>query len=137
MEKSCGIIIYKIENNEIKYLLLHQNNNCWSFPKGHVENNETEFETALRETKEECNLIVKLDNNFRESILYEIPIKNTLKEAVYFIGIPVSNDIKLQEEEITDFKWLNFNDAYNKLEFDNIRNVLIKANKYIGENNEF
>ena len=64
-EKSCGAIVYKIENNELKFLLVHQNNGHYSFPKGHVEENETEIETAIREIKEETNLDVKIDTNFR------------------------------------------------------------------------
>ena len=32
----------------------------WSFPKGHQEDGETDIETAIRETKEETNLDVKI-----------------------------------------------------------------------------
>ena len=41
-EKSCGVITYILINNEIHYLLVKQTNGFVSFPKGHVENNETE-----------------------------------------------------------------------------------------------
>ena len=42
-EKSCGAIIYKEENRELKFLLVHQHNGHFSFPKGHMEENETEI----------------------------------------------------------------------------------------------
>ena len=52
MEKSCGLVVF----NKNKILLLKYSNNeeqgeggHWDFPKGHVEPNETEIETALRE----------------------------------------------------------------------------------------
>ena len=48
-EKSCGVVTYILINNEIHYLLVKQTNGFVSFPKGHVENNETEEEIALRE----------------------------------------------------------------------------------------
>ena len=51
-EKSCGCII--IDNGKV--LLVKQTAGHWGFPKGHVETNETEIETAIRETKEETNL---------------------------------------------------------------------------------
>ena len=61
-EKSCGAIVFTLENGEIKYLLVEEMSGCHSFPKGHVENNETEEETALREIKEETNLEVDIYN---------------------------------------------------------------------------
>ena len=51
-EKSCGVITYIVIDNEIHYLFERQTNCFLSFPKGHVEGNETEEETALRECLE-------------------------------------------------------------------------------------
>ena len=56
LEKSCGAIVYTIENGEIKYLIVEEASGSHSFPKGHMENEETEEETALREIREETNL---------------------------------------------------------------------------------
>lgn len=54
-EKSCGTIIL----NENKILLIQQKKSGnYGFPKGHMKNNETEIETAIRETKEETNIDV-------------------------------------------------------------------------------
>ena len=47
-----GIIIN--EYNEI--VIVNQNHDSWSLPKGHVEKNETVFETAKREIYEETGL---------------------------------------------------------------------------------
>ena len=44
-EKSCGCII--IEDKKV--LLIKQTNGIWGFPKGHVEENETELQTASKE----------------------------------------------------------------------------------------
>ena len=60
LEKSCGAIVYTVEDGDIKYLLVEEMSGCHSFPKGHMENDETEEETALREIKEETNLEVEL-----------------------------------------------------------------------------
>ena len=45
-EKSCGAIVYKKENEKIKFLLVHQSNGHYSFPKGHMESGENEIQTA-------------------------------------------------------------------------------------------
>lgn len=41
-EKSCGMIVFKKESDELKVLLVHHNVGHWGLPKGHVEENETE-----------------------------------------------------------------------------------------------
>lgn len=131
MEKSCGAIVYKKENNEYKYLLVYQNNGHYSFPKGHIENNETELETALREIKEETNLDVNIDTNFRHVITYFVESKNIMKDAVYFVATPKTNDLKNQEGEIIKCDWYTYDEVLNLLEFENSKEVFIKANEYI------
>ena len=130
-EKSCGAIVYKNENNELKFLLVHQSNGHYSFPKGHVEENETETETALREIKEETNLDVEIDSNFRHQITYLVESKNIMKDAVYFVAIPKTNDLIPQEGEILNCEWYNYEEVLEKLEFDNIKEVFENAYKYI------
>ena len=66
MEHSCGIVLF----HENKVLLLkYKGGGHWDFPKGHIENNESETETALRELKEETGISeVTLFSDFREII---------------------------------------------------------------------
>ena len=77
-EKSCGCIIFN-EKGEI--LLLHQNAGHWGLPKGHVEEGETEEQTAIREVKEETNIDVIINANYRYSMVYS-PKENVEKEVV-------------------------------------------------------
>lgn len=130
-EKSCGAIVYKEENNEYKFLLVHQSNGHYSFPKGHMENDETELETTLREIKEETNLDVSVNTDFRASIEYLLESKNIMKEAVYFLATPTSSELKSQEGEIDFCNWYNYEDTMNLLEFDNIKEVFEKAYNFI------
>jgi len=130
-EKSCGAVVYKKEKGELKFLLVYQSNGHYSFPKGHVESNETEIETALREIKEETNLDVEIDTNFRYVITYIVESKNVLKDAVYFVATPTSFDLKNQEGEITECIWNNYEKTMELLEFDNIKKVFENAYKYI------
>ncbi len=64
-EKSCGIVTYILINNEIHYLLVKQTNGFVSFSKGHVEGNESEEQTALRECLEETGLKVAIKKGLR------------------------------------------------------------------------
>lgn len=131
MEKSCGAIVYKKENNELKFLLTHQSNGHFSFPKGHMEENETEQQTALREIKEETNIDVKLDTNFRKSITYFLESKGVMKEAVYFVATPISFDLKNQEGEIDECCWEDYETIKEKIEYKDIIQIFEEAVKYI------
>eukprot|EP01047_Picozoa_sp_COSAG01_P070392 COSAG01_NODE_10656_length_2111_cov_2.363817_3_plen_78_part_00 len=52
--KSAGGVILNTAN---KIAMVEQKNNIWSLPKGHLENNESELDAAVREIHEETGLI--------------------------------------------------------------------------------
>ena len=130
-EKSCGAVVYKKEEEKIYFLIEEMKAGHYSIPKGHVENNETEIETALREIKEETNLEVNLDSNFREVVSYS-PYEGCIKDVVFFVAEAKSFDMKEQLIEVTSLKWLEPVDAINILTFDSDKEVLRKALKYLG-----
>ena len=115
-EKSCGAII--IENNKV--LLIQQTDGFWGFPKGHVEENETEEQTAIREVKEETNLDVKINTKYRYQIEYKLPNGNE-KIAVFFLAKPLNTEIIKQEEEISTIEWIETEKVEEKLSFENTR----------------
>ena len=98
-EKSCGAVIYKIIDNQVYFLVEKMQRGHYALTKGHVENNETEVETATREIKEETNLDLIIDTNFREVISYS-PYEGCIKDVVYFIAKAISDDVKNQECEV-------------------------------------
>ena len=65
IEKSCGAVIFTFKDGQRLYLIEHTASGHTSIPKGHVEGNETHVETALRELKEEANIVLT------ESDLYD------------------------------------------------------------------
>lgn len=123
-EKSCGCII--IDNDKV--LLIKQTKGHWSVPKGHVEENETEVETALRETKEETNLDVEIDETKRYTMEYVVESGN-LKEVVLFVAKPTSSNMVAQAEEVTEMKWLPFSEAIETISYDNSKELLKRVFK--------
>ena len=130
-EKSCGGIVYRKYHGNTEILLIkHINSGHWSFPKGHVEAGETEVETAAREIKEETGIDVMIDPTFRELVTYR-PKKVTQKVVVYFIAKAKNGELKPQENEISEVKWVEINRAADLLAYDNDRCIVGKAKKLI------
>jgi 8-oxo-dGTP pyrophosphatase MutT (NUDIX family) len=135
MEKSCGIILFHsdeflviqhpTESNDVK--------GHWDFPKGHVEDNETELETATRELQEETGIDnFKLIDNFRHKIIYNIHKNNEVipKEVIFFLGESSTKSIKLSSEH-QNYSWLNFDLAHDRLTYANAKEVLAKAKTFL------
>lgn len=130
-EKSCGVVIYRKINKNIEYLLICQKNDShWGFPKGHVEDGETEEETAVREVYEETGLKVSLLDNFRVTDKYFVK-RATMKEVVFFIGIPYVGDVIMQPEEIDDYKWLDREKALSVLTYESSKKIIVKAEEFL------
>ncbi|MBP0959094.1 MAG: NUDIX domain-containing protein [Oscillospiraceae bacterium] len=126
-EKSCGAIVYrKFHGNTEILLIKHVNSGHWSFPKGHVEEGETEEETALREVKEETGIDILVDTSFRETVQY-YPRKDTQKVVVYFLGKARNYDFVPQEEEIAAIKWVEIGNAAAMLTYENDKTIVAKA----------
>lgn len=128
-EKSCGAVIFKNEDDRTLVLLVKHNIGHWSFPKGHMKSSELEEETAIREVNEEVGLDIVLDTGFRFVNTYNLQNGN-VKDVIYFIGSPISDNIIKQEEEIEDASWYYVDDAYDIITYDNDKEVLRKAWDY-------
>ena len=125
--KSSGAIVYKVEENEIKYLLIMLIRGNWGFPKGHFEGEETEKETAVREIFEETGLNVKFHDNFRETIQY-FPAPFIFKTVIYFLAEAVTDNVKIQTDEVAEYKWVTYDEAAKLITYRLQKKILKKAN---------
>ena len=133
-EKSCGAVVYRYNNDVLEVLLIrHRFGGHWSFPKGHVEEGENEFQTALREVKEETNLSIRLREGFRESVEY-FPKPYIKKQVVYFLGLSLGDTAKRQEEEIIELRWVPIDDAERMVSFANDKNLISRSREYLKAN---
>jgi 8-oxo-dGTP pyrophosphatase MutT (NUDIX family) len=118
-EKSCGCVIFN--NNEV--LVIKDTNGNYGFPKGHMENGETEVETAMRETKEETNVDVIIDENRRYEINYYIKERDIDKTVVFFRARYNGGDLKIQEGETEEIQWVPTKDVLNILTWKDSKEV--------------
>lgn len=128
-EKSCGTITFKEINNKRYYLLVHHNKGHWGFPKGHIESNEKEEETAIRETKEETNIDVIIIPGFREKITYS-PKENVIKDVVFFLANPKTDILSNQEEEVSEVKWIEEAEVMNLITYQGEKEIFNKVLSY-------
>lgn len=134
-EKSCGAIVYTIEDGVIKYLLVEEASGFHSFPKGHMENGETEKETAIREIKEETDLDVTLISDFRVSEQYQLSEKpGVTKQVVYYLAQYTESPHVVRPNEVRSIKSLSLEEALGVIEHENKKELLIQADEYIKEN---
>ena len=135
-EKSCGAVVYCKENNDIKYLLVCEHGGYWGFPKGHMEEGETEQETALREIKEETGLEVVFVDGFwvkDEHNLAREGLPNTIKQTIYFLANYENQMFNPQESEISRIVLLDYEAAMANLQFDSFKNILTEAHGFLGQ----
>lgn len=132
-EISAGAVIYKIENNKILYLIEYMSLGHISLAKGHLENNESLIEGAIREIKEETSLDVLLDTNFEHIITYS-PYEGIIKDVHYFVAKVIDNSalaIDKHDNEVIKIEFKEYRDAINLLTYESDKETLFLANKYI------
>jgi len=132
-EKSCGAVIFK-QNGVRKYLLLHYEGGHWDFVKGHVEGNETEKETVLRETQEEAAITdLSFIDGFRHRIsyYYRRAGRTVFKEVVFYLLESKTDTVSLSREHV-GFDWLSYDHAYARLTYKNAKDTIEKARGYLG-----
>lgn len=130
-EKSCGAIVLSSHNGSRNVLLIkHENGGHWAFPKGHIENDETEIETARREIAEETGLSVEISSAFRKAVSYS-PAEGITKEVIYFLAFAGNEEIQKQDAEVTDYLWLPMNEALEKVTYANDKYILQTAIDFV------
>lgn len=164
-ENSAGAIIFREDppspeatdgqRGKKYYLLLHYapsepgKRGHWEFPKGHIEDGETDRETIRREVEEETGIKdIKIIPDFKQYIKYFFRKSYGLKgEArkkapwvfklvVFFIAETNTKEIVLSDEHV-GFAWLAYEDAFKKLTFKNAKELLKKSNDFINAKCKF
>ncbi len=130
-EKSCGAVVFTREAGQIKYLLIQNREGIYGFPKGHMEPGETEVETALREVREETQLIVALIDGFRTEDSHLIPRTDIMKDIVYFLGYFENQCFAYQKEELTGIALLTFEEALPRFQFESSKRILKEAHDFL------
>lgn len=121
-------ILHTNLDNSIKYLLTQSPKDIfsWNFPQGGINKRESIKESLVRELYEELGIkkkdieILNL-NFFRSKIDFKDPKFNKdrfVKGKYYFYNFVKYNgrlELDIDEKEVSNYLWLNFNKAYEFL----------------------
>lgn len=134
-EHSCGAVVYRDVRGQIKYLLIKNKRSAhWGFPKGHIEDNETKRQAAMREVLEETGIHVNIIDGFECVSKYKIQGRIE-KIVTLYVGTTRDTATNIQAEEIEDYVWLTYDRAISLLKFENDQNILTAAHHFLNKNN--
>lgn len=127
-EKSCGAVVEK----DGKILVVYQNNGFWGFPKGHVEEGESEPMTAIREVYEETGVVCEIDEKKRFEFSYNIKEQKIHKVVVLFAARVLDDrGFKKQDSEISELRWVEKEIVEDLLTFEEWKDVWRKIEKVL------
>lgn len=133
--RSAGAIIFYKKGKKIKYLLIQYRAGHWEFPRGHVEKRESDIEAAKREIEEETGLkdLVFIPGFQRKSSWFYTrkgENEQVYKEVFFYLCRAKTKKVKISFENI-DFCWLTYTEAIKKITYENTKDVLREADKYL------
>lgn len=130
VEKSCGAILFREGAHGREYLILTSTQGHTTLCKGHVEEGESERETARREIREETGLEVEFVEAFRYMITYS-PYRGCTKDVVFFLARVVGGTLCCQPSEVAGAEYLPFEEASARLTHDSDRQTLALAHHWL------
>lgn len=133
-EKSAGAVIYCIEGNEIKFLLLKYPT-YWGFAKGWIEEGESEEGAAIREIEEETGLRVELIPGFsyKQKWFFRFDGKLIQKEATFFLAWvdrERAKQVRISDEH-EDFRWVTLEDSLKIMKVKQNKEMIKSACEFI------
>ncbi|EKD46448.1 MAG: hypothetical protein ACD_67C00232G0003 [uncultured bacterium] len=145
-EKSVGCVIYRKQDEKTLFLLVQYRSWQWDFPKGHVEEGESEEQTMRREVSEETGIDdLEILPDFRSSVRYFYVAKGNekkeriangegiyiFKQAVYYAAQTKNEDVKIDFEN-KGFVWLTCDEVLQKLRNDGSKKIMREVAHALG-----
>ena len=134
---SCGAVVFTRQGGGIRYVIICSKDGYNGFPKGRMEAQETEQETALREIREETGLSVALIPGFRAEDAYRLVREgkpHVVKHEVYFLAEYADQRLMAQPEELSGVRLLDYAGAMAVIQSESTRRILTEANTFITGN---
>jgi 8-oxo-dGTP diphosphatase len=127
-EFSAGGIIFNDKNQVLlinNAAMRNPKKSYWGFPKGHIHEDESSKDAAIREVKEETGIEVEVIEKIGDSkYVFTIEGEKIFKVVIMFLMRHSSGEIKIQEEELLGAEWVSTEEALKKLSFPKDKQLL-------------
>ncbi|MBI4100189.1 NUDIX domain-containing protein [Candidatus Microgenomates bacterium] len=114
-ETSAGGVVFKKNDKEVSFLLLKDQNDSWTFPKGLIESGEDSRDAAQREVSEETGIQQLVFFKELEPIKYWYRWEGDLihKTVHYYLFETKGEEtpVPQKEEGITEVRWFTPDEA--------------------------
>ncbi len=139
--KAVFVVVYSRKEG-IKYLVLKRKKHWrgWEFPKGGIEEGESEEECVRREIKEEVGLrILKLNqHDYSGKYSYRKKFNDRGEfagQTFKLFSVEVEyGKIKIDENEHSTFEWIGFEEALKRLTWKNQKESLKIVDDFLKNN---
>lgn len=125
-ELSAGGLVLRRAHAGYELLLIGRNEpRIWSFPKGHIELNETEEVAALREVREEtgCEAAI-IAPLMTIAYTFSVNRRRRRKTVTFFLMRYLSGDTADHDHEADEARWFPLESAHTVLRHTNERRLL-------------
>jgi len=126
-EYSAGGVVYRKAGDGYKFILVLDAYDKWTFPKGHIEEQENREEAAIREICEEVGIKNTINQGYLGSIDIKVnePNKRATPKTVYYYLVETKDhNLKVTSEpEVKEAKWLDKEEALNTISYENAKEI--------------
>lgn len=131
---SAGGVAYRTVNGRSQIVVIRTSSEGrWQLPKGIIDPGETPEVAALREVREEGGISCKIVELLDEIEYWFVgaydggPKKRYHKKVHFFLMRFLEGDVNDHDHEVSEAKWVSFDDAEDMLAFDSERELVVKA----------
>jgi 8-oxo-(d)GTP phosphatase len=119
--RAAGGVVWRVHNGKVEVAIIHRPRyDDWSFPKGKLDDGETELQAAVREVEEELGAKVAVSRRIGD-VRYEVP--GGLKFVTYWVMRRTEGNFTATDE-VDAVQWLRPKAARAELTYAFDRQVL-------------
>lgn len=131
-EVSAGGLVVDRLGTDARGLLISRHDRrgrlIWSFPKGHLENGETDREAALREVTEETGILARVVEPLGEIDFWFMADGQRIHKTVHhFLMVCEGGALSAEDPEVESVEWVPLPAVPGRLAYSDERALLKKA----------
>jgi 8-oxo-dGTP pyrophosphatase MutT (NUDIX family) len=126
---SAGGVVHRVVDGRIEIALVHRREpRLWALPKGTPNAGETIEETAMRETREESGLEVRVEAPISAITYFFVRGRTRFHKTVHFFLMePTGGDLALHDHEFDEVRWVELDEALRLMSHASERSVVEEA----------